>query len=297
VKLAAAANCDEVLGFTLPHRDARGRLVRLGPLLHQILAAHDYPMAIRDLLAEALVLTALMGSLLKAEGGQLTLQVQSDGGAVDLLVCDYRGGELRGYVRHDEALLAALPEVPALGQLFPGGHMAITFDLPASKERYQGVVALEGAGLAEVCEGYFARSEQVPTRIIICRAPQVGGMIAGGLLVQHLPDGEEGRARLHVAMDHPEWEHVRIMAASVQAAELTDSALPLDSLLWRLFHEERELRVSEPTPLCRGCRCTVDHFQAVLRRFGDAELAEMRDDQGVISVDCEFCSRIFAIPV
>ena len=90
---------DRVLGFTIPSRDARGRVVRLGPVLETVLTAHDYPVPIKHLLAEALVLAALVGSLLKDGEGQLTMQAQTQGGVVDLLVCDYRGGELRGYVQ------------------------------------------------------------------------------------------------------------------------------------------------------------------------------------------------------
>jgi molecular chaperone Hsp33 len=105
---------DQVLGFTIPARDARGRVVRLGPVLDAILSAHDYPPAIRGLLAEALVICALIGSLLKAGDGQVTMQVQAEGAVVDLLVCDYRSGELRGYVRHDPERLAMLGANPSL---------------------------------------------------------------------------------------------------------------------------------------------------------------------------------------
>ena len=95
----AETGFDRLLHFTLPDRNARGRILRLGPALEDILAAHPYPPALKHLLSEALVLTALMGALLKDEGGQLTLQAQADDGVVSLLVCDYRGGELRGYAR------------------------------------------------------------------------------------------------------------------------------------------------------------------------------------------------------
>src|SRR5687768_703001 len=92
---------DRLMHFTIPDRNVRGRVVRLGPVLSEILAAHDYARPIKNLLAEALVLTALMGGLLKSKGSQLTLQAQTEGGVVELLVCDYRDGELRGYVKHD----------------------------------------------------------------------------------------------------------------------------------------------------------------------------------------------------
>lgn len=290
-----SAGFDRVLSFTVPGRNARGRTVRLGPVLDTILAAHDYPPAIRHLLAEALVLAALIGSLLKDEDSQLTIQAQTEGGIIDLLVCDYRAGELRGYVRHDPDRLAALGANPSLFALFGKGYLAVTFDLAATGQRYQGIVPLEGDSLAEACERYFGQSEQVPTLLRVAIRSDADGCIAGGILVQHLPEGEEGGERLDVRLDHPDWEHVAIMAGSVRHDELIDRALPLEDLVWRIFHEEGEVRVSLGNALNRGCRCTAEHYRAILSRFPESERIEMRDETGAIVVDCAFCSRLFRI--
>ena len=294
-RLDGETGFDRVLSFMVPSRDARGRVVRLGPVLEQVLSAHAYPSPIRNLLAEALVLTALLGSLLKDEAAQLTMQAQTQDGVVDLLVCDYRAGELRGYVRHDRARLDDLGPSPSLHALFGDGYLAITFDLAQSGERYQGIVPLEGNSLSDACEAYFFQSEQLPTLIRIGVGVDGGRFVAGGLLVQHLPDGEEGRERLHARLDHPEWEHIAALAGSVRRKELVDSTLGLESLVWRLFHEEDEVRVEPGAPLVRGCRCTADYYRSVLVRFAAAELDEMKDDEGQVVVDCAFCSRAFHI--
>jgi molecular chaperone Hsp33 len=291
----STAVTDQLVSFTIPGSHARGRVVRLGPALDRILAAHDYPQPIQQLLAEALVLTALMGGLLKHEGSQLTMQAQTKGGVIELLVCDYRDGELRGYVQHDSARLAELGDAPSLPELFGDGHLAITFDLSATNERYQGVVPLEGGSLSAAVEVYFAQSEQVPTLIRTAVDVGVRPNVAGGLLVQYLADGEEGRERLHVRMDHPEWEHVAVLAHSVRPEELVETSLPLEGLVWRLFHEEPEVRVQATVPLTRGCRCSVVHFEEVLARFPKDDRRDMRNEQGIILVDCAFCSREFAI--
>ena len=293
--LAGETGYDQVLGFTLAERNARGRMVRLGPVLETILAAHDYPPVIKHLLAEALVVTALIGSLLKDGDGQLTMQAQTQDGIVDLLVCDFRGGELRGYVRHDPERLAALGTNPSLKALFGEGYLAITFDLATSGQRYQGIVPLEGSSLAEACESYFAQSEQVPTLIRVAVRSDGSGCVAGGLLVQHLAEGEDGRQRLHVRMDHPEWEHVAVLAGSIRHEELVNPDLSLEALVWRLFHDEGEVRVQPAASLSRGCRCSIAHYQSVIRRFPEDERAHMRDDRGLIVVDCAFCSRLFEI--
>lgn len=287
---------DRALGFTITSRHARGRLVRLGPVMDQVLSAHAYPPVIERLLGEALALTALLGTTLKDAGGQLTIQAQTENGVVELLVCDYKAGELRGYVKFDEDRLAEQPSDPTLFALFGKGYLAITFDQAVSGERYQGIVPLEGASLAAAAEHYFSQSEQIPSFVRIAVRHDPGeGCIAAGLLLQHLPEGEEGRERLHVRMDHPEWEHVHALAATVRDDELTDSGLPLEDLVWRLFHDEDEVRVLTPVSLQRGCRCNIEHIRDVIGRFPADQRGEMADEGGMINVDCAFCSRIFEV--
>jgi molecular chaperone Hsp33 len=288
-------NTDVALGVTIPARNARGRLARLGPALDAILASHNYPPAIERLLAEALALTALLGAMLKEPEGQVTLQAQTEGGIVELLVCDYIGGQLRGYVRHDAERLADAGPNPSLFSLFGKGYLAITFDHPVRDERYQGIVPLEGESLAKAAESFFAQSEQIPSIVRLAAEKRAEGWSAGGLLFQHLPEGEEGRERLHTRLDHPDRPHVAILAGSVKAVELTDPALPLDELTWRLFHEEAEVRTLEPIALAKGCRCDPDYVRSVIARFPPEEREAMVGPDGMIRVDCEFCSQSFPI--
>jgi molecular chaperone Hsp33 len=288
---------DVALGVTIPSRNARGRVARIGPVLDAVLANHGYPPLIEKLLAEALVLTALLGSLLKDPAGQTTLQAQTESGVIDLLVCDYLGGELRGYVRHDAERLAEAGPNPSLFSLFGKGYLAITFDQPATDERYQGIVPLEGGSLAEAAQSYFTQSEQIPSIVRLAAEKGGGGWSAGGLLFQHLPEGEEGRDRLHTRLDHPDWPHVAILAGSVRPEELTDPALALDDLIWRLFHEEDEVRALDPLHLVKGCRCDRDYVRSVIARFPADERAAMVGEDGLIRVDCAFCSQTFPIPL
>ncbi len=291
------ANLDHVLGFTLPGRHARGRVARLGPVLDTILANHQYPPILARLLAEALVLTALLGSTMKEMDDQLTIQAHSQGGVVDLLVCDYRAGALRGYLRHDPERLAQAPAAPSLFGLFGKGYLGITFDQAANNERYQGIVPLEGGSLAEAAESYFSQSEQIPSLVRLAVVDHgAAGPIAGGIMIQHLPEGEEGRERLHTRLDHPEWEHVAALGATLGEDELVDPVLPLETILWRLFHEE-EIRVLPQATLARGCRCSAAHIRDVILRFPPEEREGMAEADGIIRVDCAFCARVFPVPM
>lgn len=289
---------DRALGFTIPARHTRGRVARLGPALDTIMAAHAYPPVIERLLADALVLTALVGATLKDPQGQLTLQTQTQSGVVTLLVCDYRGGELRGYVQFDAEKLAEVPADPTLFALFGQGYLAITFDLATTGERYQGIVPLDGDTLAAAVEHYFVQSEQIPTLVRTGLAKGADGRcVAGGLLLQHLPEGEDGRERLHTKLDHPEWEHVAALGETMGTDELADAALPLETLVWRLFNEESEVRVLADTPLSRGCRCDVDYVRSVIAKFPIEDRRAMADADGIIAVDCAFCSTVFPLTV
>lgn len=293
---------DKLLGFTLPSRNARARIVRLDQVIDEVLSAHDYPPPITHLLSEALVLATLMGGLLKgastkdaSDDAQLTLQAQARGGIVSLLVCDYRGGRLRGYADFDTEALTDAGANLSLDTLFGEGYLAITFETRAG-QRYQGIVPLEGDTLAAACEAYFSQSEQVPTLISVASRSGADGGMASGLLIQHLADGEEGRERLHVRMDHPDWEHVAALSGTISHRELLDPALSLEAIVWRLFHEE-QIRIQPGADLEKGCRCSADYYRSVLSRFPKDERAAMRDESGAIVVDCAFCARSFALHV
>jgi molecular chaperone Hsp33 len=287
-----------LLGFTLPKRGARGRVVRLERTLSDILATHAYSDAIATLVGEALVLAALLGDLLRPGEGQLTLQARGDG-PVKLLVADWRDGEVRAYAAQElDRRFADRPgERPSLGALLGKGYLAITLDQTLAAERYQGIVDLGDQCLEEAAGTYFSTSEQVPTVVRLAAGrDSEGRWTAGGLVLQSLSRGEEGAARLHVDGVNPDWAHVATLAGSVRPAELVDPALPLDDLLWRLFHEE-QVRVLPERPVTRGCRCSEAHILTVLSQFPEEERREMRNAQGQISVDCEFCSRQFLLTV
>ncbi|MEW4467130.1 Hsp33 family molecular chaperone HslO [Parasphingorhabdus sp. JC815] len=286
---------DRNLSFSIPAKHCRGRAVRLGPVLDDILAAHNYPPQIKALLAEAVCLTALLGALLKEEEAQLTLQAQTESGVISLLACDYKDGDMRGYVQFDAERLAREPMEPNLMALFGKGYLAITFDHPPPRGRSQGIVPLEGASLAEAVQSYFMQSEQIPTLVRVAHKVEGNHTVVGGLLVQHLPDGEEGKERLHVRIDHPEWEHVKIMGGSVRNEELLNPNLSMEDLLWRLFSESDEVRLLGGKPLVKGCRCSENHIRDVIARFPKQDKADMASEDGTISIDCAFCSKTFTI--
>ena len=292
--MTETATAGQALGFTIPAHGARGRLVQLGAVADEVLGAHAYPDPVARLLAEALALAALLGALLAAEDGQLTLQVRGGDAPIDLLVTDWRQGELRGYASLDLDRRFPLPdERDSLRALFGDGQLVLTVDrLPdparGVEQRYQGIVDLDAPTLEAAAQRYFTAREQVETLVRLAAARDAAGRWqAGGLLLQRLPEnggdgtGEDGDIA---------FEEVAVLGASIADHELTDAGLAAEALLWRLFHQ-REVRVFPATALRRGCRCTVERLRDVLGRFSETERSHMRNADGQIAVDCEFCAR------
>ena len=280
---------DVVLSCQLTAGAVRGRLARLGASIDTILRGHDYPPAVAALLAETTALAVVLAGALKYEG-RFILQAQGDG-PVPLLVADVSSdGDLRGYARFDDEKLAAAlagDGAPSVPRLIGSGYLAFTVDQGADTDRYQGIVELTGATLADCAHQYFRKSEQIETAIkIAVRPPQVGqGWRATGLMLQRMPasgapilleDGEEA------------WRRAVILMSTATAAEMVDPELPGDRLLWRLFHEEGVV-VSALRPLRARCRCSSDRVETTLRSFPRAEIESMKDEHGRVVVTCEFC--------
>lgn len=302
------AGDDAVRPFAVAALDVRGRVIQMGPELDAILARHDYPPPVSRLLAEAIVLAVLLGSSLKFDG-RFTLQTETDG-PVDMLVVDYRtNGDIRAYARFDgERVAAADAAGEGPGALLGKGTLAMTIDQGPSMSRYQGIVALDGESLEDVAHTYFRQSEQIPTRVRLAVAEmhtRADGAVhhswrAGGLLVQFLPDAPERMRQADLpggdpAGEDPEggfseddaWVEAQSLAGTVEDDELTDPALSVETLLYRLFHE-RGVRVFSATPVRDRCSCSREKIAGVLASFTAEEITESTED-GEISVTCEFC--------
>jgi molecular chaperone Hsp33 len=299
---------DLSLPFQVEACDVRGRLVRVGHALDDALERHAYPEPVALLVAEAVTLAATMATALKFDG-IFSLQAKGDG-PVSLLVADYRinqadgetAGGLRGYASFDAEALAALalgPNSETRGNapvplLLGKGYLAFTID-PAGEdmERYQGIVDLSGATLAEAARAYFAQSEQLNACLmlgaarVLC-ADGVWRWRGGGLMAQQLPQKADG---LSPEERHDAWERVKALTHTVKVQELCDPDLPAERLLYRLYHEDG-VRVYEPAPLEARCTCNGDRLLGILRSFSPEELADITE-AGQVAATCQFCSKTY----
>ena len=299
---------DLILPFEVKPLGVRGRLVRLGPAVDDILHRHAYPAPVSALLAEAVSLAAMLGAMLKFDG-KFILQSKTDG-PVDMIVADYVApGKIRGYARFDAARVAAL-KAPTQADLLGTGYLAMTVDQGPDMERYQGIVPLDGADLTAAAHSYFEKSEQIPTRIRMAAGPLVqrGGKPeawrAGAIMVQHLPreggasplpshSGDAPEGTDVAPQENDDWVKARLLLDTVEAHELLDPQLSAEQLLYRLYHEDG-VTAYPATHLERYCSCSQDGITRMLARFPAEDRADMVTD-GEIAVTCEFCSTTYKV--
>jgi molecular chaperone Hsp33 len=281
---------DLIQPFQLDLSNVRGRAVRLGQVLDELFGLHDYPPQVEQIVAEATIATVLLASLLKYDG-IFTLQAKGDG-AVSLLVVDVTTtGDVRAYARFDADRLPPTAAKAEFQSFFGEGYLAFTVDQGEDTEGYQGIVALTGPTLTDCLAHYFEQSEQLLTAAKLAARRYPDGWRAGAILIQHLPEEDEGRIPKNPADNEEDWRRARILMNTVAEVELLDRTLHLNGLLYRLFHEER-VRVFPPSAIQRGCRCSADRVERVLRSIPPEELADLKVD-GAVIVTCEFCSTAY----
>jgi molecular chaperone Hsp33 len=299
---------DFVQPFQIESHSARGRLVRLGPLVGDVTARHDYPAPVAAILGELLALAAVVAGALKFDG-VFTLQAKGDGPIRALMADITSDGEMRGYAQFDHAHFddganganaadaghADEPTCAVAGHssvplLLGSGYLAFTVDQGPDTDRYQGIVELAGATLADCAHAYFRQSEQLQAAVKLASVPLDGaGPGAAALMVQRLPGA--GRTTMSGEFEEYEaddaWSRTVALMGTCTDAELLDSDLHPHRLLFRLFHEDG-VRVFEPRDLVMKCRCTGEKVMNMLRSFPRAEIEDLKIGDKV-EVTCEFC--------
>jgi len=284
VETAPQAGADFIRPFQIEALGIRGRAVRLSRAVDEIVHKHAYPAPVARLLVEMLTVAAALASALKYEG-VFTLQTKSEG-AVRLMVVDVTSeGAMRGYAQFDATAVAALPADASLPRLLGGGYLAFTVDQGEDTDRYQGIVELIGADLVECVQHYFQQSEQLKAGFKLAAVQQGGHWHSGVIMLQRLPREDQSTA---VEIDDDAWRRAVTLLASCTSKELLDEGLPIDDLLYRLFHEDG-VRVFKGQGLHAQCRCSSERVSSVLRSLPRDELKELEVD-GALEVTCEFCN-------
>ncbi len=308
---------DLILPFQLDRSDIRGRAARLDGVLDHVLNLHNYPLEVSAQVAEAAILTAMMGQTIKLRW-KLSLQIRGDG-PLRIIATDYYGpqneGEparLRAYASFDED---RLDQIEGTGfDKIGKGMFAVLIDQGQGMQPYQGITPIAGASLSECAETYFAQSEQLPTKFhtVAAQATAPGddqSWRAGGLMIQHLPKsspsvsddiGTSSSDELLAAKDliegdeREDWNRAVILMDSAEEIELIGPHVSQTQLLYRLFHEESP-RVFDPQPIVFGCTCNEDKVRQTMSIYSAKDIRKMTADDGMVTADCQFCSAHYEL--
>ncbi len=300
---------DTVLPFQLDRSDIRGRVARLDGVLDEVLAQHDYPLVIETLVAEAAMLTALIGQAIKLRW-KLSLQVRGDGPARLIATDYYAPGEdgtparIRAYASFDDERLETHGRpFDQIGK----GYFAILLDQGDGTKPYSGITPIAGGSLSACAETYFAQSEQLPTRFSLSfgqaqKPGEAARWRAGGVMLQHMPKasalrpdaGGSGEGGLLAPGDVLEggeaenWSRVNMLLDTAEETELIGPHVQPPELLVRLFHEETP-RVFDAQPISFGCTCSADKVRQTLSIYSQQDIAHMTTEDGAVTADCQFC--------
>ena len=292
---------DLILPFQLEKSNLRGRVVRLSGVLDHILTAHNYPKPVSHLVGESVTLSLALSSMLKFDG-VFTLQTSGDG-PISMLVADVESpAQVRACAKFNEERVAqarqqlqamAVPETSQnhLAQYLGKGYLAFTVDPHGEAERYQGIVALEGASLVDCVQDYFRQSEQIDTAFRMAVGHRGARWQSAAIMLQKMP--EEGGPLPLGNTDEDDWRRAMILMQSATENELLDDQLSLEELLVRLFHEEG-VRVFEPVTVAHACRCSLEKVQDVVTMLPEEDRAYVEKD-GAIEMICEFCSKAYRL--
>ena len=279
----------------------RGRMASVGRAASTILARHAYPEIVAILQAEALALAACLASTLKFDG-VFTLQAKGNGPVRTLLADITETGALRGYAAFDDnraalqsATLSHDPTGPVrLGQIMGDGYIAFTVDDGGTNGRYQGIVELDDQYLSDAAMRWYENSEQLNTVVVCAAARAPDGWQAVALMLQRIAaEGGKGGAMTWSdaaarAKSDDAWHTAKTLLASVTRDELLDPALSPENIVFRLFNTLAP-HSARARPVADQCRCNVEKVEAMLQQLGADEVEDLADEDGNLTITCEFC--------
>lgn len=265
---------DQLLRFLFRERDVRGEVVKVGASLDAMLAGHQYPQPVKQLLAELVAATSLLTATLKFEG-QIAVQLQGDGPVRFIAVNGNDQQQFRGVARLQSEI-----QGESFAELIGQGYMLVTIT-PNQGERYQGIIPLVSDSLTATLEAYFNQSEQLPTRLYLYTEIGEQQSQAAGLLLQVLPvDREKSRE---------DFAHIELLADTLTREELL--TLPPEESLYRLFHQEIvELFPAQPVQFV--CGCPRDKSASAIVSLG-ADVIDEYIAEGKLDISCEYCNTIY----
>lgn len=245
-------------------------------------------------LGRVLTAAGLMGIMLKDADNKLTLHFKGDGPAKQILATAYSDGRVKGYISNPYVDLPLNDK----GKLDVGGslgvgELTVIKDL-GMREPYTGTIALVDGEIADDLTAYFYISEQqnssVALGVKVERDLSIGA--AGGMIIQMLPDAEEGAVD---ALEKMIGEMPPLTTLISQLAEDDqDAGKRVAALLQKIFKdvpEEYQPEILEEREIRWECDCSRERIENALLTIGRKDLTEIIEEDGQAELQCQFCGK------
>ena len=282
--------------FRLEKTSIRGRVVRMGSVLKDIVDRHDYPAPVSYLLSETVTLCVMLSAMLKYEG-IFTLQIKGDGPVHSIIADSTTDSKIRAYASFDEQAVKKMakrkPDVENnFFHLLGKGYVSFTVDQDSADiDRYQGIVELQGTSIVDSVAHYFKQSEQIKTSFQLNIHPQDSQWRAGAIMIQHMP--VEGGQESDESITEEDWNRSCILMETCTEEEILSPNLHSADVLYRLFHEEG-VRIYPQHHIHHVCRCSSERVENIIQTLSIEELDDILEQEGEVALTCEFCSRHYA---
>lgn len=256
--------------YLFEQHHVRGELVQVSDSFDSMLANHNYPDVVKQLLGELLSATCLLTATLKFEG-DISVQLQGDGPLQYAVVNGNHEQKMRAVAKFADNV-----QGETIQDLFGKGYMVITIS-PEGGEKYQGVAPIEHPTLAQCIEHYFETSEQLRTRVWLATSVSENANKAAGMLLQVLPVEEK-------ASD--DFQHLEALTETIKDEEMLD--LPAQQVLTRLYHEDNP-QLFSPQAVVYECGCSREKTGDAILKLSHEDAKALIEERGNIEIICQFC--------
>ncbi len=247
-------------------------------------------------LGRVLTGAGLMGLLLKNEGDKVTVIFKGDGPAKQILATANGAGQVKGYIANPNVDLplndrGKLDVGGAIGE----GELTVIKDL-GLKEPYVGTIALVSGEIADDLTAYYYISEQQNSAISLGVKIDIDCTVAcaGGMIIQMLPNAEEGAIDALEAMIGKMEPITALISRVTEAGSCKSEDGLMRDLLREIFGEMPEEFQVEPLEMKEmswECDCSTERLEQVLMTIGYKDLKEIAEEDGQAQIVCQFCRK------
>lgn len=241
-------------------------------------------------LGRLLTAASMMGMMLKTETASVTLRLSGGGPAGTVLAVADGDGWARGYLQNPVVELPLRPDgkLDVGGAVGCKGTLSVVRDDGAGREPYVGQVPLASGEVAEDVTAYYAVSEQVPTvcALGVLVNPDLSIACAGGYLIQLLPGATEA-----------EISRIEQNISSMPSVTALLSQGKTPEGIMQLAMAGFDPQLLDSRTVGYRCSCSLARVERALVSLGRAELEEMAAQQEQAEVTCQFCDKVYHVPL